>query len=43
MIKSGERLGLPVSMTLTPTELGLYDTDRAWTTTPAISHHEELG
>jgi hypothetical protein len=43
MIKSGERLGLPVSMTLTPTELGLYDTDRAWTTTPAVSHREELG
>ncbi|MHA6792424.1 hypothetical protein ACVGVM_02725 [Pseudonocardia bannensis] len=29
LIKSGERVGLPVGLTLTPTETGLYDTDRA--------------
>jgi hypothetical protein len=36
MIKSGERMGLPVSMTLTPTERFLYDTDGAWQT-PAVA------
>lgn len=30
LIKSGERIGLPVSMTLVPTERELYDTDHAW-------------
>ena len=30
LIKSGERLGLPVALTLTPTETALYDTDRAF-------------
>jgi hypothetical protein len=30
MIKSGEKLGLPVEMTLTNTEWQLYDTDLAW-------------
>jgi hypothetical protein len=33
MIKSGERMGLPVGMNLTQTELRLYDTDAAWTRT----------
>jgi hypothetical protein len=27
LIKSGERIGLPVSLRLTPGELALYDTD----------------
>ena len=36
LIKSGERMGLPVSMTLTPTERFLYDTDGAWQT-PAVA------
>lgn len=30
LIKSGERLGLPVALQLTPTEARLYDTDRAF-------------
>jgi hypothetical protein len=30
MIKSGERIGLPVAMHLMPTERRLYDTDQAW-------------
>jgi hypothetical protein len=30
LIKSGDRIGLPVSMTLSPTERELYDTDQAW-------------
>jgi hypothetical protein len=30
MIKSGERMGLPVAMALTHTEQALYDTDTAW-------------
>jgi hypothetical protein len=30
LIKSGQRIGLPVEMTLTATELGLYNTDTAW-------------
>ncbi|SDH43708.1 ATP-binding protein [Pseudonocardia oroxyli] len=30
LIKSGERIGLPVELTLTPTETGLYDTDSAF-------------
>jgi len=30
LIKSGERIGLPVALTLTPTEARLYDTDRAF-------------
>ena len=30
LIKSGERLGLPVALQLTPTEQQLYDTDRAF-------------
>lgn len=33
LIKSGERLGLPVAMSLTPTERDLYNTDGAWATT----------
>lgn len=34
LLKSGERMGLPVSMALTATERRLYDTDQAWTTQP---------
>ncbi|GAA3238103.1 ATPase [Pseudonocardia petroleophila] len=30
LIKSGQRLGLPVALTLTPTEIELHDTDRAF-------------
>ena len=30
LIKSGERMGLPVAMSLVPTETRLYDTDQAW-------------
>jgi len=30
LIKSGERMGLPVAMSLVPTERQLYDTDQAW-------------
>ncbi|TQM11162.1 hypothetical protein [Pseudonocardia kunmingensis] len=30
LIKSGQRIGLPVALTLTPTESTLYDTDRAF-------------
>jgi hypothetical protein len=30
LIKSGERMGLPVALTLTPTEQRLYDTDQAF-------------
>jgi hypothetical protein len=30
LIKSGERMGLPVAMSLVPTERRLYDTDQAW-------------
>ncbi|GAA1194927.1 hypothetical protein [Pseudonocardia alaniniphila] len=30
LIKSGQRVGLPVALTLTPTELALHDTDRAF-------------
>jgi hypothetical protein len=30
LIKCGERIGLPVEMTLVPTERQLYDTDQAW-------------
>ena len=30
LIKSGERIGLPVALSLTPTERQLYDTDRAF-------------
>lgn len=30
LIKSGQRIGLPVEMTLTGTELELYNTDTAW-------------
>jgi hypothetical protein len=30
LIKSGQRMGLPVALTLTPTEAALYDTDRAF-------------
>jgi hypothetical protein len=36
LIKSGERMGLPVSMSLVPTERALYDTDQAWRS-PAVS------
>ncbi|MBA8827789.1 hypothetical protein FHX42_005196 [Saccharopolyspora lacisalsi] len=35
LIKSGERLGLPVAMSLTATERSLYDTDTAWHTNTA--------
>ena len=31
LIKSGQRIGLPVALTLTATEAGLYDTDTAFT------------
>lgn len=34
LLKSGERVGLPVAMTLTATERRLYDTDTAWTVGP---------
>lgn len=34
LIKSGERMGLPVAMSLVPTELRLYDTDQAWRREP---------
>lgn len=30
LIKSGQRVGLPVALTLTPTEAALHDTDRAF-------------
>lgn len=30
LIKSGERMGLPVAMSLVPTEQNLYNTDQAW-------------
>ena len=32
LIKSGQRVGLPVALTLTPSEIALHDTDRAFTT-----------
>jgi hypothetical protein len=35
LIKSGERIGLPVSLRLTQSELALYDTDRAFAAGPA--------
>ncbi|HTK62692.1 MAG TPA: hypothetical protein VL595_09950 [Pseudonocardia sp.] len=35
LIKSGERIGLPVSLRLTQRELALYDTDRAFAAAPA--------
>ena len=35
LIKSGERLGLPIALTLTPTEAHLYDTDQAFHLHPA--------
>ena len=35
LIKSGERVGLPVSLCLTRREQALYDTDRAFATAPA--------
>lgn len=34
LIKSGQRIGLPVEMTLTGTEQQLYNTDTAWQETP---------
>lgn len=34
LIKSGQRIGLPVEMTLTPTEAQLYNTDLAWLKDP---------
>ncbi|MER7433671.1 hypothetical protein ACFU8R_28165 [Pseudonocardia alni] len=34
LIKSGQRIGLPVALTLTPSEIALHDTDRAFTRTP---------
>lgn len=34
LIKSGERMGLPVEMSLVPTERRLYDTDQAWRRSP---------
>jgi hypothetical protein len=30
LIKSGQRIGLPVALTLTPTETRLFDTDTAF-------------
>ena len=30
LIKSGQRVGLPVALTLTPTEIALHDTDQAF-------------
>lgn len=32
LIKSGQRIGLPIGLTLTPTEIDLYDTDTAFRT-----------
>nr|WP_156994145.1 hypothetical protein [Pseudonocardia acaciae] len=37
LIKSGERIGLPVSLRLTPGELALYDTDVAFTARPEVN------
>jgi hypothetical protein len=37
LIKSGERVGLPVSLRLTPGEQALYDTDRAFGPGPAAT------
>jgi len=37
LIKSGGRMGLPVSVTLSATELALYDTDSAWSDVAALS------
>lgn len=34
LIKSGERMGLPIGLTLTPTEQDLYDTDTAFRRAP---------
>jgi hypothetical protein len=36
LIKSGERIGLPVSLRLTPGELALYDTDGAFGAAPGV-------
>ena len=46
LIKSGERLGLPIALTLTPTEAHLYDTDQAFHLHPAdwrASHIPDTG
>lgn len=37
LIKSGERIGLPVSLRLTPTERALYDTDPRFAAAPPVS------
>jgi len=37
LIKSGGRMGLPVSVTLSATELALYDTDSAWSNLSAAT------
>lgn len=37
LIKSGQRIGLPVALTLTPSEIALHDTDRAFTAPPAAT------
>jgi len=37
LIKSGGRMGLPVTVTLSATELALYDTDNAWDSLTAAS------
>ena len=37
LIKTGQRLGIPVELTLAPAEAPLYDTDQAIRTGPAGS------
>lgn len=34
LIKSGQRVGLPIALTLTPSEIALHDTDGAFATRP---------
>ena len=46
LIKSGERVGLPVALSLVETERRLYDTDQAWHSTtgrPAPAHTTRPG
>ena len=43
LIKSGERLGLPIALTLTPTEAHLYDTDQAFHLHPTDTHTDATG
>jgi hypothetical protein len=37
LIKSGERMGIPLRLDLVEVERGLYDTDRAWHERPALA------